>query len=117
MRLLAGFGVLAIAVAIADPGMANGAGDSGEAYAARVEPICRATTPAIESLLHGTRQMANHGRPVAAGRRFVHASNIFAATVRRVERVKRPTSLAARLGKWVERLGNVKEGLRRVGLA
>jgi hypothetical protein len=61
--------------------------------------------------------MANHGQAVAAGRRFIRASNVFAGTVRRVSMVHRPAPDAARLGKWVDRLGNVKEGLRRVGLA
>ena len=98
-------------------GIATGSSESRQGYAARVEPICKAGTPAIEALLHGTRRMANHGQAVVAGRRFVRASNAFGAMVRKVKRVKRPATYAARIGKWVERLGHVKEGLRRVGLA
>jgi hypothetical protein len=99
------------------PGIAIGSSESGQGYAARVEPICKAGTPVIETLLHGTRRMASHGQAVFAGRRFVRASNAFGAMVRKVKRVKRPATYAARIGKWVERLGHVKEGLRRVGLA
>ena len=61
--------------------------------------------------------MANNGEPVAAGRRFVRASNLFAATVRKLTRVHRPASEAVRLAKWLDRLHNVKEGLRRIGTA
>ena len=88
-----------------------------EAYAARVEPICKAGTAVIEGLLNGTRRMANNGRPVAAGRRFTRASNVFAGTVRKVSTVRRPAPDAVRLGKWLDRLRNVKEGLRRLGVA
>lgn len=87
------------------------------AYAERVEPICKATTSDIERLLNGTRNMANHGQAVAAGRRFVRASNVFAGTVKRVATVHRPASDAARLKTWIERLHKVKEGLRRLGVA
>jgi hypothetical protein len=90
---------------------------SRQAYAARVEPICKARTPSIERLLGGTRRMANHGQAVAAGRRFVRASIVFAGTVRKLSSVPRPAPDAALLGKWLERLPNVKEGLRRVGTA
>jgi hypothetical protein len=99
------------------PGSAAGTSPTRHAYVARVEPICKAGTPPVEHLLSGTRRMANHGKPVAAGRRFVHASNIFSATVRKVAMVHRPASDSVRLAKWIERLHGVKEGLRRIGLA
>jgi hypothetical protein len=102
---------------LAATGSAAASREARQAYAARVEPICKANTPAIEHLLHGTRKMANHGEPVAAGRRFVRASNLFAATVRKVARVHRPASESVRLGKWLDRLRNVKQGLRRIGTA
>jgi len=109
-----------LATLLAGLAIAAGAGASSEerrAYAAKVEPICRANTETIEHLLNGTRKMANHGQAVAAGRRFVQASNVFSATVRKVAKVQRPTTYSARIGKWIERLHNVKEGLRRVGIA
>ncbi len=109
---------IAILLAVlAATGAAAAAGDAKEAYSAQVEPICQANTAPIEHLLHGTRQMANHGQAVAAGRRFIRASNLFAATVRKVARVRRPASESVRLGKWLDRLHNVKEGLRRIGTA
>jgi hypothetical protein len=104
-------------VALAGAAATAASGEERAGYVARVEPICRAGTPAIERLLHGTRRMANHGEPVAAGRRFVRASSLFAATVRKVARVQRPAADAPRLGKWVERLRHVKEALRHVGTA
>jgi hypothetical protein len=110
--------LFAMLVAIfAAVGGAAASSDARRVYAARVEPICKASAPAIEHLLSGTRRMATHGEPVAAGRRFVRASNVFAVTVRKVGRVHRPASESARLGKWIDRLRNVKEGLRRVGTA
>jgi hypothetical protein len=91
--------------------------EAKKAYAARVEPICKSTTPAVEGLLSGTRKMAYKGRPVTAGRRFIHASNLFAGTVRKVARVHRPGPYTAQLGEWLERLRNVKESMRRLGKA
>jgi hypothetical protein len=103
--------------ALASPAGSGATSEAQRAYAARVEPICRAGTQPIESLLHGTRRMANHGGAVAAGRRFVRASGVFGGVVRKVRRVKPPAGDAQRIAKWVERLGNVKEAMRRVGLA
>jgi hypothetical protein len=113
---------IACLLAIAALGLAATTGASAssatrDAYAATVEPICEANTPAIEHLLSGTRGMANHGQAVAAGRRFVRASNLFAGTVRRLKTVPRPEPDTALLGKWLARLANVKEGLRRLGTA
>jgi hypothetical protein len=102
---------------LAGTGSAAASSETRQAYAAGVEPICKASTPAIEHLLQGTREMANEGEPVVAGRRFVHASSLFAATVRKVARVHRPASESVRLGKWLDRLRSVKEGLRRIGTA
>jgi hypothetical protein len=111
-------GLLAILGALLVPvGNATASSASRAAYAERVEPICQATTPEIERLLEGTRRMANHGRAVAAGRRFVRASNVFAGTVKRVARVRRPASEATRLAEWVDRLRDVKERMRGLGLA
>jgi hypothetical protein len=90
---------------------------SRQAYAARAEPICRSTTPATERLLHGTREMANHGQAVAAGRRFIRASNLFAGTVRRLAQVIPPPPDAALLGRWLKKLGVVKLKLRNIGAA
>ena len=106
-----------VLTSLATAGIAAASSETRQAYAERVEPICKAGTPAIQHLLHGTRKMANNGEPVAAGRRFVRASNLFSAMVRKLTRVGRPTTEAARLGKWLERLHNVKEGLRRIGTA
>jgi hypothetical protein len=106
-----------LCAALALPGSAAAAGPTRQAYVARIEPICKAGTPPIEHLLSGTRRMANHGEPVAAGRRFVHASNIFSATVRKVASVQRPAPDSLRLAKWIERLHGVKEGMRRIGVA
>jgi hypothetical protein len=103
--------------ALALPRSATATSETRQAYAARVEPICKDNTPAIEHLLSGTRRMANHGEPVAAGRRFIRASTIFSALVRKVARVRRPASDSVRLSKWIERLHGVKEGLRRIGIA
>lgn len=109
---------LAALVAFAALASASSAATPAErAYAARVEPICRAGTPPLEALLQGTRRLAKHGQPVEAGRRFVRASNVFAGTVRKVRRVRPPLADAAPVRKWVERLANVKEAMRRVGLA
>ena len=110
--LIASFVALLLAA-----GTAAASAETRAAYAERVEPICKADTAAIEGLLSGTRGMANNGRPVAAGRRFIRASNVFAGTVRKVSRVQRPAPDTARLGKWLDRLHNVKEGLRRLGRA
>ena len=118
MRRVAIAAVLALVAVVGAVAGGAGATTAAEsAYASKVEPICRAGTPAIESLLQGTRGMAKHGQPVEAGRRFVKASNVFAGTVRRVSRVKPPAADAQRIHKWVERLANVKEAMRRVGLA
>lgn len=117
MRIMFWLIAILLTVPAATTGSAAASSAARQAYAARVEPICQANTPAIEHLLHGTRRMADNGEPVAAGRRFVHASNLFAATVRKVARVQRPASESARLGKWLDRLRNVKEGLRRIGTA
>lgn len=114
----ASIGLLAILLAVlAVSGQAAASGETRRLYAAKVEPICKAGTPPVEHLLSGTRRMANHGQPIAAGRRFVHASNVFAGTLRKVAGVHRPASDSARLGKWLDRLRNVKEGLRRIGTA
>lgn len=110
--------LFAILVAVlAAAGSAAASSETRRAYAARAEPTCKANTPAIENLLSGTRRMANHGQPVAAGRRFIRASNVFAATVRKVAMIHRPPPDSVRLGKWLDRLRNVKEGLRRIGTA
>src|SRR5215217_3360460 len=97
--------------------VASASTETREAFAARVEPICNSTAPAIESLLSGTKRMANNGRPGAAGRRFIRASNIFAGTVRQVSSVHRPAPDTARLGEWIDRLRGVKESMRRLGRA
>ncbi len=109
--------LIVVLLAVLAAGGAAASSATRRAYAARIEPICKAHTPAIEALLSGTRRMANHGQPVAAGRRFIRASNIFAATVRRVAMIPRPSPDSVRLGKWLTRLRNVKEGLRRIGTA
>jgi hypothetical protein len=96
---------------------AIGADEPTNAYVARVEPICKAGTPEIEHLLSGTRAMANHGKAVAAGRRFVRASSLFAMTVRRIAAVRRPAQQAAVIAIWLSKLRDVKEGLRRLGMA
>lgn len=106
--------VLFIALAA---GSAAASSAARRAYAGRIEPICKAHTPAIEALLSPTRRMANHGQPVAAGRRFIRASNLFAASVRRVAEIPRPSADSARLGEWLTRLRSVKEYLRRIGTA
>lgn len=113
--VIALFAVLCLLPALA--ASAPAANQARQAYAARIEPICRAGTEPIEHLLNGTRQMANHGEPVAAGRRFVRASNVFSATVRKVARVGGPAPDSERLAKWIDRLHAVKEGLRRIGVA
>jgi hypothetical protein len=116
MRILLGLvGVMVAGLAIATNAAAGGEGT--QAYVVRVEPICRANTTAISHLLHGTRRMANHGRAVAAGRRFVRASIAFADTVRKVAAVHRPAPDAELLTTWLDRLRGVKEGLRKVGTA
>jgi hypothetical protein len=102
---------------LAGAGNAAASSKARQEYAARAEPICKASTPGIYHLLHGTRKMANHGAATAAGRRFVRASDLFAAAVRKLRRVPRPASESVRLGKWLDRLRNVKEGLRRIGTA
>jgi hypothetical protein len=119
-RALASTVLCLIAAAAAGPAAVQGAGTSTaarEAYAARVEPICKSTAAAIEGLLDGTKRMANHGRPVAAGRRFIRASNVFAGTVRKVSRVHRPAAYTAPLGEWLDRLRRVRESMVRLGRA
>jgi hypothetical protein len=107
----------AVVAAVVAPGGAAASAETRAAYAERVEPICKANAPAIERLLDGTREMANNGRPVTAGRRFIRASRVFADTVRGVSAVHRPAPEAARLGKWIERLDTVKEKMRLLGVA
>jgi len=114
MRILLSLCLLAAVLAA---GGAAASVDTRAAYAERVEPICKANTLVIERLLSGTRKMANNGKAVAAGRRFIRASRIFADTVQRLSAVHRPAPEAARLGKWIERLGAVKEKMRRLGAA
>ncbi len=109
--------VAVLFMALALPAGAAATSPARQAYAAGVEPICKAGVAPIEHLLSGTRQMANHGEPVAAGRRFVRASSVFSDVVRKVARVHRPAMDSARLAKWIERLHSVKEGLRRIGVA
>src|SRR5689334_4529151 len=110
-RVTPPLGALLLALVLA----AAASGQTRQAYVARVEPICRASTPTIEHLLHGTRRMANHGEPVAAGRHFVRASEVFAGTVRKVAAVQPPRADAARLGKWIDRLNGVKAHMRLLG--
>jgi hypothetical protein len=116
-RRLSLLSVVAVVVALLLVSSAIATGESTKAYVMRVEPICKANTPAIEHLLTGTRAMANHGKAVAAGRRFVRASSLFALMVRRIAAVRRPAPEAAVIARWLDKLRDVKQGLRKLGRA
>lgn len=89
-------------------------------YVEQVEPICQANTEANQRILKNVKTKAK-SRDVAkmrqAGGQFVHASIVFGQAVQKIAAVPRPPADDARLVKWFEQLGVVREKLRKLGIA
>jgi hypothetical protein len=89
-------------------------------YVERVEPICQANTEASRRILKNAKQRAKSRKPAKmkqAGGQFVHASNVFGATIEKLAAVPRPAADDARLLKWFKQLGIVQTNLRNLGKA
>jgi hypothetical protein len=100
---------LAVAAAAAEEQTRDG-------YIAAVEPICKRDRGATERILAGTKDAIREGRLDSAGRRLIRASERFAKTISELRAVPRPPVDEAKLLRWFEFLGIVKERIRQTGI-
>lgn len=109
----------AAALLLAAPAHAE-EGPTRAEYVEQVEPICQANTEASKRILKNAKQRAksrNAAKMKQAGGQFVHASNVFGATITKLAAVPRPAADDARLRKWFDQLGIVRVNLRNLGKA
>jgi hypothetical protein len=77
-------------------------------YVARLEKICKPGSEATESAVQGVRADIRAERLAVAGRKFARAEEVFAATVRSITTVPRPTADRDTLSRWFTALGREK---------
>jgi hypothetical protein len=77
-------------------------------YVAQLEQICKPGSEATERAVSGVRADVRAERLAVAGGKFARAQRIFAATVRSISTVPRPTADRATLGRWFAALSQEK---------
>ena len=106
------------AATLAFAALGHAAGEPAQMdYVAQVEPICEQNTLANRRILAGARYKANHDKRPAAGRQFIRAATAFGKTTQAIKAVPRPVEYETRLMRWIERLGVVRDNLRKMGKA
>ena len=83
-------------------------------YTARVEPICKSTTRAVEPILKGIKGLVLRDKLAAAGKRINRTSRARAAGLRKLSRVSRPVADTARLKKWIGYLKRAQRLLAKI---
>jgi hypothetical protein len=77
-------------------------------YVARLEAICKPGSEATKRAVKGVRADIRAERLALAGRKFARAEKIFAATVRSIATVPRPSADRDTLSRWFPALGREK---------
>jgi len=92
-------------------------GPSRSEYVERVEPICKRGDEANDRILKGSLGKIKRGELPAAGRQVIRAADAFGKSVEKLAAVPRPVDDELRLERWFERLEEVENELRSVGIA
>ncbi len=110
-------GLLAAAViAVPLAGAAEAPGTIDE-YVERAEPICKTNVLANKRIFKGAKQEVKEGRLKLASRHFARAASAFGKTIRQLAAVPRPPEYEARLGTWLDILGDEKAIVEKIGRA
>lgn len=96
--------------------VAEGAPDRAE-YVERVEPICKRNTEANERILAGARGKVKRGELPAAGRQFRRAARAFQEAIAEIISIPRPPADDRRLLRWIGHLRDVRDNMRKAGVA
>lgn len=111
-------GLAAIALAVGLGALcaapAGGEGPSRAEYVATLERACKPGALATQRVMKGARADVRADRLRVAAAKFAQASRIFAGTVRRIDRVPRPSADRARLRRWFVYLNRQSDYLRRI---
>ena len=91
--------------------------EARKAYREQVDPLCKSSTDNNSRILKGVESQVNKGALVPAGKRFLRASEAFGKAVQKIVKVPRPSSDAARLGRWIDLLKEQQTLLRKIGQA
>ena len=86
-------------------------------YVARVEPICKKNTAANARIFKGVKDEVKAGQFEQASKRFERASTAFAATIKQINSVPKPTADVTELTEWVGYLKTEKTFLDKIAAA
>lgn len=86
-------------------------------YVKRAEPICKRGDEASDRILKGVVGRVKRGELTAAGRQVIRAADAFGKLAGKLAGLPRPSADVDRLERWFDRLGDVEDDLRSVGVS
>jgi hypothetical protein len=117
IRLAPRIGATAVAMALLVAGIAaaeDAPAPSRSEYVAKLEGICKPGALATKRAVRGMRSDLRAERLAIAANKFSQAARFFAATVREISPLPRPTADRATLARWFGYLGQEEANLQRI---
>jgi len=107
----------ALVIAVPFAGAAEAPVTTIDEYVERAEPICKTNVLANKRIFKGAKQEVKEGKLKLASKHFTRAATAFGKTLRQLAAVPQPPEYEAKLGKWLDILGDEKAIVQKIGRA
>lgn len=109
--------VLALALCGLAPLAAAAELEEREAFVEQAEPICKTNVLANKRIFKGAEGEIKRGELKKASKHFARATTAFSKTIRQLDALPEPPADTTKLGKWLDQLGEVRNLIKKIGLA